>query len=207
VKGNNTKAANSDAYLSSAAPGNKSMGNPTITSNVDNPFNKLNSLQLPISSSSSLEERNSTRLSVEQIKSLLQNQYPNYKQYLLSDFSSKKQKQMQIKFLLNESKANNSDPVSSLRRSKLLLENERELIFFTLPFFSKLPSLSLIYSTIDHRRDLEELYVKTSKVRCIFLLFERSLFVFLLSYLFSFVFISFFFFFFFFSRIVIQPLF
>jgi hypothetical protein len=86
-----------------------------------------------------------------------------YRQYSLRDIAAKKQRQLQIKMMINEG---NAECFRAFAKSRLLLEHEHELLYYSLPFFNKLPTVSCIYSTLDHRRDLEELYAKTSRVSC-----------------------------------------
>jgi hypothetical protein len=139
---------------------------------VVNPFQPPPLNNLTIRKDSLSSQSNNNNMTVEQVKQYLHLYYPNYRQYSLSELSAKKQKQLQVKFLLNEAKSQNSNELTNvlnaLKKSKLLMENEQEILFYSLPFFNKLPILTCIYSTIEHRRDLEELYSKTTRVRAIF---------------------------------------
>lgn len=83
-----------------------------------------------------------------------------YKSNALSEYSTRKQKQIQKKL-----EAGIYDiGFHALKKSRLLLPNDVESLYFNLPFFAKPPIVNLIYSTHEHRRSLEELYSKTAKV-------------------------------------------
>jgi hypothetical protein len=164
---NNNNNNNTLRGTGNVANVNNNNSNNKQAGGVSNPFTTpLADFNLP---KEQLQEL--TSMPPDQLQQFLMQFYPQLmKQYSLSELSIKKQKQLQVKFLLNEARANNPGNneltigLNNLRKSKLLLDQEHETIFFSLPFFNKLPILNLIYSTIDHRRDLEELYSKTSKV-------------------------------------------
>lgn len=168
------KAANSTSTVNPAqSKGTKGKSNPS-TETPSNPFlnNTAKNIQEFTLSTADKDDLLS-RLTVEQLKHFLQNSFPQSSSYLLTEFAKKKQNQLQVKFLVQEAKAHTNseggNSFNALKKSRLLLEEERDLILFSLPFFNKLPHLTLIYSTVDHRRDLEELFSKTSKVRSLFL--------------------------------------
>ena len=82
-------------------------------------------------------------------------------QHSLKEISARKRKQMQGKSALSP----NVSEFSGLHNSEILTPQEADELFFSLPFFTKPPSLRLIYSTTQHYRSLEELLSKTFKVR------------------------------------------
>jgi hypothetical protein len=89
-------------------------------------------------------------------------------QHCLKEISARKRKQMQSR---NALPINLTD-AAALHSSAVLSVDEADDLLFSLPFFSKPPSLRLIYSTVQHYRSLEELLSKTFKVRkqyCVFL--------------------------------------
>lgn len=51
----------------------------------------------------------------------------------------------------------------ALQNSSILSSTDSSNIYFNLPFFSKVPDISLLYSTALHNRSLEEMYVRSMK--------------------------------------------
>jgi hypothetical protein len=101
-----------------------------------------------------------------------------YKSNTLTEYSIRKQKQIQKKL-----EAGIYDiGFHALKKSRLLLPSDVESLYFNLPFFAKPPIVNLIYSTHEHRRSLEELYSKTAKVK---LLRHKSIDAYTNSILFS----------------------
>lgn len=54
--------------------------------------------------------------------------------------------------------------LETFRASEILVGDEAEMLYFTMPFLTKPPTLSLIYSTFRHKRELSELYRKALQV-------------------------------------------
>jgi hypothetical protein len=86
-----------------------------------------------------------------------------FRQHSLSEFSAKKMKQLQVRM----SAGLEDQGHRTLEGSRILVKNSDELlnVYYSLPFFARAPLLRMIYSTALHQRSLEELYVRTMKVR------------------------------------------
>lgn len=85
-------------------------------------------------------------------------------QHSLREIGGRKRKQMMSRSAM----PSDLREVTSLTTSTILSLEEVEDLFFSLPFFTKPPTLRLIYSTAQHYRSLEELLTKTYKVCCDF---------------------------------------
>lgn len=81
-------------------------------------------------------------------------------QFSLKEMSTRKRKQMQSKSAL----VSDLGDAAVLAASAILTPQEAENLYFSLPFFTKPPSLRLIFSTMLHYRSLEELLSRTFKV-------------------------------------------
>lgn len=92
--------------------------------------------------------------------SQLQKLVSSYRQFSLSDAGTRKRKQLQARL------AAGLDQIgyAPLRGSHIIQPDEIEFLYYCLPFFSKPPTLKLLYSTHTHRRSLDELFSKTIKV-------------------------------------------
>jgi hypothetical protein len=91
----------------------------------------------------------------------LQKLASSFRQFSLSDAGTRKRKQLQTRI------AAGLDQIgyTPLRASHIIQQDEIEFLYYCLPFFSKPPTLKLLYSTHTHKRSLEELFSKTIKVR------------------------------------------
>jgi hypothetical protein len=78
--------------------------------------------------------------------------------YSLSEIGARKRKQFQAR-------QGSERVVTQLRESSVLSEQQVQDVYYSLPFFAKPPKCSLLYSTEQDFRSLEELYSKTAKVR------------------------------------------
>ena len=81
-------------------------------------------------------------------------------QHSLREIGGRKRKQMQSRSALPYE----IRELAAFAASAILQPREVEDLFFSLPFFTKPPTLKLLYSTLLHYRSLEELLSKTFKV-------------------------------------------
>jgi hypothetical protein len=90
----------------------------------------------------------------------LQRVTSRYHQHRLSELGLKKQKQLQPRLAAGLDQLG----YSALQSSLILLSEEIEGLYYCLPFFSKPPTMKLLYTTHNHRRSLDELFSRTVKV-------------------------------------------
>lgn len=83
-----------------------------------------------------------------------------YAAYRLSDLGAKKQRQLAVRYAAGAAEENWRD----LMRSQIIEDGEVQSLYYSLPIFSKPPRVKMIYNTREHRRGLEELLSRTSKV-------------------------------------------
>ena len=91
--------------------------------------------------------------------------FPSYR---LSEIASRKRKQLKAKLGAGAGAGIGATggPADMLNSSSVLeTQAQAENLFYCLPFFSKLPSCKLLYSTDTMYRSLEEFYNKSVKVR------------------------------------------
>lgn len=91
----------------------------------------------------------------------LQKLAASFRQFSLSDAGTRKRKQLQARLVAGLDQIG----YAPLRTSHIVTHEEIESLYYCLPFFSKPPTIKLLYSTHTHRRSLEELFSKTIKVR------------------------------------------
>ena len=90
--------------------------------------------------------------------SSLQQLTVSYKKFSLEVVAIRKMSQLKT-----QANISNLSGLLSLQGSTILSKKDSENIYFNLPFFSKVPDCSLLYSTAIHKRGLEEMYVRCMK--------------------------------------------
>lgn len=79
-----------------------------------------------------------------------------FPQFSLIESSERKLTQLESRHV-----SGHIDGIASLEESNILADiNEIRSVYFTLPFFTKPPNCTLLYSTFKHRRFLDELYLQ-----------------------------------------------
>jgi hypothetical protein len=86
----------------------------------------------------------------------LMNISAKFPQFSLAECGERKLNQLESRHV-----SGHIDGIASLEKSDILADdNEIKSVYFTLPFFTKPPSCTLLYSTKKHRRFLDELYLQ-----------------------------------------------
>lgn len=78
--------------------------------------------------------------------------------------SLRTQTERKIKQLQTRNVTSFESELHALVKSDILQNDEPQLVYFVLPFLSRPPAVTLIYSTFKHGRSLSDLYLKTNQV-------------------------------------------